>query len=346
MNGGFLGFEVLRPELAGLLVAVPLVLVIASFTRAARLRARRVLVVARHDARFLPDHAPGRAVLRAALATAAVFFLVLSLFGPVRGFTLREVQRKGLDLVVCIDTSRSMLVEDRKPNRLERAKDQVRLLLDRLEGDRVALLAFAGDVRSVAPLTRDLVTVRWFLDGISSRNNVVGGTHLGGALAKALELFDGRTGAHEAIVLLTDGEDLEGRGLTMAEEAARKGIRVYVVGMGTEAGGKIPDGQRGFVRDERGEEVVSALDGSTLHAIAEITGGAYLSSEDHPIPIEEIYAKRISRLEGRTFEDGKERIPHDRYQWPLCLALLCMLGETGLRERRRGRRTRGAEESR
>ena len=338
MNGGFLGFEILRPWLSGLLLAVPAVLAVSLLTRGARLRARRKLVDARHDERFMPERSAGRFALRLGLATAAVFFMASSLLGPVRGFTLREVRRKGVDLVVCIDTSRSMLVEDKKPNRLERAKNQVRLLLERLEGDRVALLAFAGDVRSEAPLTRDRETLKWFLGTISVADNVVGGTHLGGALSAALERFDGRTGAHEAIVLLTDGEDLGGQGLELAEEAAQRGIGVYVIGMGTAVGGKIPDGHGGFVRDENGQEVVSALDGATLRSIAGITGGAYLSVEDHPIPIEEIYDRRISRLEGRTLEDGMERIPHDRYQWPLCLALVCMLIETLVRERRRTRR--------
>ena len=331
---GFLGFEILRPTYTVLLAFVPLLLVLGFMALAARRRGLRQIVHERHATRFLPGYSVTRARLRVLFACAAVLFLGLSMLGPVRGFTLREVERKGLDLVVCLDTSRSMLVEDKKPNRLERAKDQIRLLLDKLGNDRAALLAFSGDVRREAPLTRDRQTMRWFLDSASPSDNLEGGTDLGGALEAALELFDGRTGAHEAIILLTDGEDLQERGLEVAEEAAKRGIRIYVVGMGTRSGGKIPTDRGGFVRDEDGQEVVSALDGTTLEAIAAATDGAYLSIEDHPLPLEEIYQKRISHLEGRSLENGKERIPHDRYQWPLVLALLCMLGETSLRERR------------
>lgn len=336
---GLLGFELLRGDLLPLFLLAPAAFFMGSWALAARGRARRLLVAPRHEARFLPGFSHGRAFLRVLCASGCVLFLAFALLGPVRGYSLREVRRRGLDLVVCIDTSRSMLVGDLEPDRLSRAKREVSLLLDRLAGDRAALVAFSGDIRDVAPLTRDKETLRWFLAGLSPADNLIGGTDIGGALARGLELFDGRTGAHEAIILLTDGEDLEGRGLEVAEEAATRGIRVYVVGMGTEVGGKIPGRSGGFTLDEAGEEVVSTLQGATLEKIADVTGGAYLSAARTALPLEEIYDKRISKLEARDLQDGKERIPHDRFQWPLALALLCMLCETGLRERRTVRET-------
>ena len=335
MNGShWLGFELLRPALGLLLLAVPLALLFGFHALGARRRALLRLVSMRHLARFVPDHAPGRARWRVALATAAVAFLALACLGPVRGYTVREVRRRGLDIVVCVDTSRSMLVRDLKPNRLERAKREVSLLLDRLQGDRIGLVAFAGDVRNVAPLTHDRETVAWFLSSLSPTDNIMGGTDLGGALEHALRLFDGRSGAHEAIVLLTDGEDLAGGGLEAAQTAGEGGIRVYVVGMGSEDGGKVPDGRRGWVRDETGKEVVSRLDGDTLNAMAEAAGGAFLRADEAALPLEEIYDKRLSRLEGRELGGGMERIPHDRYQWPLVLGLIAMLCAAGLSERR------------
>lgn len=329
-----LGFSWLRPGDAIWLLAVPLVLAIGVWGLRSRGRGLERLIDPRHAARFVPGRSRRRAWARVALAAAALLFLGLALVGPVRGYSLREVERKGLDLVVCLDTSRSMLVEDLRPNRLERAKREIIGLLDLLQGDRVALLAFAGDVRKVAPLTHDRKTLSVFVKTLSPRDNLVGGTNLGAALSSALELFDGRTGANEAIILLTDGEDLEGEGLAVAEEAAARGIRVYVVGMGTIEGGKISDGTRGFVRDEAGDEVVSVLDDSTLEAIAEATDGAYLAASRSALPLEELYEKRISRLETRALWAGRERIPHDRFQWPLVLAFLCMLGEGSLRERK------------
>jgi len=338
------GFEILRAEHLYALVAAPLALAVGMWALGARRKARRKLIDQRHESRFVLGFSPSRARLRVVLATTAVLTLGTALLGPVRGYTLREVQRRGLDLVVCVDTSRSMLVRDLDPDRLTRTKREVSALLDRLVGDRVALVAFSGDVRNVAPLTRDRETLRWFLNSLDPRDNLVGGTDIGAALEHALEIFDGRTGAHEAIVVLTDGEDLSGNGLEMAEEARARGIRVYMVGMGTSDGGKIPDARGGWVRGPDGEEVVSVLDGGTLQAIAQVTGGAYLSASNAALPLEELYDKRISQLEGRFIEDGKERLPHDRYQWALVVALACMAWEISLRERSR-RRLRGARKS-
>ncbi|MDP6540504.1 MAG: VWA domain-containing protein [Planctomycetota bacterium] len=334
MNDAFLPFEVLRSDAAVWLLAAPLVLTAGLWSLRARRAALRRLADERHLDRLLPDRSPARARGRILLACGGTLFAGLALLGPVRGYTLREVERKGLDIVFCIDTSRSMLAGDLKPDRLTRAKREIVGLLGRLKGDRTALLAFAGDVREVAPLTHDRVTLTHFTNTLTTEENLVGGTNLGGALERALALFDGRTGAHEAIVLLTDGEDLEGRGLEMARVAAERGIRVFVVGMGTAEGGKIADGARGFVRDESGREVITRLGGATLEEIAGATGGAYLSAESSAIPLEELYTKRISQLEARDLWAGKVRIPHDRYQWPLVLAVGCLLIEAGLRERR------------
>ena len=335
MNGfEFLGFSWLRPDDAIWLLAIPFFAIVGAFGVARRRRGLRAFVEDRNLQRFAPGQSRVRPVLRVLLATAAVSFLVLALIGPVRGYSLRDVERKGLDLVVCLDTSNSMLVEDLRPNRLERAKREIRGLLEKLKGDRVAVLAFSGDVRKVAPLTHDRTTLASFVETISPRDNALGGTNIGAALSAALELFDGRSGSHEAIVLLTDGEDLEGEGQKVAEIAAERGIRVYVVGMGTEEGGKISDGTAGFIRDQAGQEVVSRLDGSTLERIAETTGGAYLAASRSALPLEEMYDKRMSQLETRALWAGREKIPHDRFQWPLFLALVCMLIESALRDRK------------
>jgi len=345
MNGALalLGFDLLRPQWAAAALAALVVLVVGAWGVRARVAARRALVAERHAERFLPRFSANRARLRVVLASLALLFGALALLGPVRGYTLRDVQRKGLDLVVCVDTSRSMLVQDVKPDRLTRARREVLGLLDKLQGDRVALLAFAGDVRHVAPLTHDRATLGAFVKTLNTDENLKGGTDLGLALEHALKLFDGKTGAHEAIILITDGEDLEARGLAVALEAKQHGIRVYVVGMGTPEGGKIPEADhRGFVRDETGKEVVSSLDGTSLATLAESTGGAYLSIANATLPLEELYEKRIARLEARELVAGKERIPHDRFQWPLALTLLCLLCEFGLREKRPARQRAAA----
>lgn len=332
-----LGFDVLAPERAIWAVGALVVLLGGLWSLRRRRLERERLAAARLMPRVFPGFSSGRARARVLLGAAAALFAALAAVGPVRGYTLRDVERRGIDLVVCLDTSRSMLVQDVKPDRLTRAKRELAGLFDRLKGDRAALIAFAGDVREVAPLTHDRETLKSFLETLSPDDNLRGGTDLGAALEKALEMFDGRSGAHEAVVLVTDGEDLEGKGLEVAQKAKERGIRVYVLGMGTSDGGKIPDGTRGFVRGIDSKEVVSRMDPESLARIANAAGGDFATVEMSPIPLEELYEKRIAKLEGRELEGGQERIPHDRYQWPLVISAVCMLLEFGLRERRAAR---------
>jgi Ca-activated chloride channel homolog len=340
-----IGFDLLRPEFLLLLPLAALLIPVGLWGFSRRRAELAKLVAPSRIARFAPGASRGRPLLRLGLAGAALFLLTVGALGPVRGYTLRETVHRGLDLVVCIDTSRSMLAQDLRPNRLERAKREVIGLLSRLRGDRCALIAFSGDAREIAPLTHDYRTLEGLLDYVGVADNRRGGTDLAAPIQHALEIFDGRTGAHEAIVLLTDGEDLEGRGAEAAKLASERGIRVYVVGVGSADGGKIPvrlgNAREGFLRGPDGEEVVTRLDGETLRALAEATEGEYLSTGQSATPLEDLHARRITRLAGRELEGGKHRVPHDRYQWALGLAAACMLCEVGLRERRRAPGRRG-----
>jgi len=342
---GAFGLEWLRPAWWPALLALPLVLLACLWVR----QRRRAALAAACDARFaerlgaeVDARTPAR---RALLGGLAALGLALALLGPARGATTRTVELRGLDIVVCLDTSRSMLARDLRPDRLGRARREIEGLLEVLREDRVALLAFSGDARQVAPLTRDRQALRGLLASVDPLDNRVGGTNLGGAIESALQLFDGRSGAHEAIVLLTDGEDLEGRGAAAAEEARARGIRIYVVGLGSAEGSKIPlpidEGTEGFLRDRGGQEVVSALQDESLRRIASLTEGAYLSTSESPTPLEDLYRARLARLDGRASQGGVQRVPHDRYQVPLALGALALALELASSARaRRGKRGR------
>lgn len=340
MKDTLLGFEFIRPAAAIVLVVAPVVLVVAWFGLAARARARRHLVSARNEPTFLPRYSENRARLRVLFAGAALFFLGLGLVGPVRGYTLRDVQRKGLDIVVSVDTSRSMLVQDVKPDRLTRAKREVAGLLAKLRGDRAALLAFAGDVREVAPLTHDRATLTAFVQTLNTEENLRGGTDLGVAMEKALSLFDGRTGAHEAIVLLTDGEDNQSRPLEVAEEAARLGVRVYTVGIGSSSGEPIQSfdengNPTGFVKDEKtGEYRMTRLDEPVLQEIAKLTGGRYVKVESDRFSLDEV--RDVLEELSRTQREDTIEVHHDEgYAIPVVAALVLLCLGLGLPDRRR-----------
>jgi Ca-activated chloride channel family protein len=335
-----LGFELLRPE-AFLGLAAALFVLAAGLFALARGSAERALLFGARA-----EELAGRAWSAGALASlacgvATAGCAAIALLGPARGSTSRPALAESIDVVVCVDTSRSMLARDLKPDRLGRALREIRGLLGVLEGDRVGVVAFSGDTRDVSPLTRDVATLDALLDNVSAEDNRMGGTDLGAALARALELFDGRTGAHEAIVLITDGEDLGGQGLEVAREAAARGIRVYVVGVGTAGGSKIPvrlaDGSESFLRDREGQEVVSRLGGESLEAIAAAAGGEYLSTESSPTPLEDVYRLRIANLERRSVSGGAVSVPNDRYQWFLGAAAATFLAQLWLaRAERRG----------
>lgn len=279
-----------------------------------------------------------RGLWRGVLAGSALALAALALLGPVRGFALVPVATRQIDVVVALDTSRSMMVEDVPPSRLARAKNEISALFDAMRGERVGLVAFAGLARNVAPLTKDTETARYFLERLSPDDNRKGGTDLGAALRLALERLDERNGANQAIVLVTDGEDLGEAGLEAAEEAAKRKVKVHVLGMGTPTGGKVPDGLGGYVVDPTAEggpkEVVSQLESESLEAIAKATGGIYLQAKGRVLPLEELYRRAIAPMEGRDLVNGKERVPRDRYQWPLLLALLALMLEGSLRETR------------
>jgi Ca-activated chloride channel family protein len=332
---GIWGFEVLRPRLALYAsVAVFLVLAAGLVLRVSRRRDVLRMGERRHLSRLFPGRAPGRLDARVVLAVLATVLVVMALIGPVRGHSLVPLQRRGVDVVIAVDVSRSMLAEDNEPHRLGRARVEIEAFLKRLEGERVGLVAFAGEAWVEAPLTRDLETLRWYIERLSPDRARSGGTDLGAALKQAAERVGDDVEATRVIVLITDGEDHGGEGLAAAKEIAATGTTVHVLGMGTEGGAKIPDGRGRFVQDEEGRDVVSKLADATLRAIAEESGGMYLRAHGSVLPLERLYDLVISRTDGRDVIDGKERIPHDRYQWPLALAFLAMLVELALRERR------------
>lgn len=353
----FLGVDWLRTDYVPLAFCALVPIVCGAWVTRRRFAALREICEPRHLGRLFPGLArragskdplrwlARRSFVRMALGAVCVLATALALLGPVRGFTLVPVERRQIDVVLALDTSRSMLVEDVAPNRLERAKVEIGALLDAMQGERFALIGFAGSARDVTPLTRDLETARYFLERLSPEDNRKGGTDLGAALRLALERFEDASGANEAIVLVTDGEDLSGEGLEAAKVAAERGIRVHVLGMGTEGGGKIPDGQGGFIVDPEAEggaaEVVSKLEPSSLREIAESTGGIYLAAKGRVLPLEELYQRAIEPMEGRDIVDGKERVPLDRFQWPLALAILALVIEGALRDTRE-RAPRGA----
>ena len=238
-------------------------------------------------------------------------------------------ERRGLDVIFCLDTSRSMLAADLEPSRLQRAKQDVRATLDEMQGgDRAALVVFAGQARVWTPLTHDLVSFGRLLDEVTTAAVPIGGTDIAAALRHAGELALAEAEATTAVVLLTDGEDLAGAGRQAAAELGERGIVVHAVGYGSTLGHKIAigsDGKEEFLRDRSGEEVVSRLDATGLREIVAAGGGDYVRADAMELPVRELYRKRLQPMEKRAFEQGEDTMREPRYQWVL-LPLLLLLG--------------------
>lgn len=250
---------------------------------------------------------------------------------PRYGEETLPIERRGLDLIFCLDTSRSMLAKDLEPDRLARARGDIKAVLPLLAGgDRAALVVFAGEARIWIPLTHDLPSFVQLLDEVDTTLIPVGGTDVAAALRRARELAQPGEAATTAVVLLTDGEDLGGSGRVAAAELKEQGIRVHAIGYGSVHGSKITvseDGKETFLRDRGGDEVVSKLDAQALRAIAEATGGEFVRADAMALPLRELYEKRIAPLQKRSFEQGEEKVMKARYQWVLLPLLLLLLYE-------------------
>jgi len=291
-----------------------------------------------------PDLDPRRRRLRSVLLCLAVLLLGVALAGPMWGFRWQQVQREGIDLIVAIDTSRSMLATDVKPNRLARAKLAVQDLLAQVGGDRVGLVAFAGSAFLQCPLTLDFGAFSQSLEAIEAGIIPRGGTNLAAAIDTSLEAFEGRQAEHQALVIITDGED-HGSDLDDAiKRATDRGVKLYTVGIGTSDGELIPLEQGGFLKDRAGQVVKSRLDETTLQKIANDTGGAYLHATDTAFGLTELYRDYIATMEKRELASTLERRFEHRFQWPLLIAFMLLLIEPVVGERRpesRGANGRG-----
>jgi len=232
----------------------------------------------------------------------------------------------------------SMLAEDIRPNRLERAKQEVSALLDRLKGDRIGIVAFAGQAFVQCPLTLDYGAAKLFLDGVDTGLIPVRGTAIGEAIRVSAAAFDQDEKKYKVLILVTDGEDHEGDPLKAAKDAASQGVRIYAIGVGTREGDLIPvrsnDSEVSYWKDRSGNFVKSRMDETALEKLALITDGKYYRSTSSGIELDRVYDD-ISRMEQRELTSKKMTQFEDRYQYPLFLAVACFVAEALVSDRRK-----------
>ena len=276
---------------------------------------------------------------KALLLIVALLLVVAALARLQFGTHMEMVKRQGIDLIVAMDVSTSMLAQDMKPNRLERARQEIRSIIDRLSGDRIGLIAFAGEAFVQCPLTLDYSAAKLLLTAMDDESVSVQGTSLAEAIETATRSFNQQERKYKVLLLLTDGENHDQRAIDAAEEAREQGIKIYTVGIGSPIGEPIPildrtGKQVGFKKDENGEVVVSRLDEETLQEIALATGGKYYHATPGAMELDRIFDE-ITGLEKKELEGTLVTKYDDRFQWPLLFALVLIVGEFFVPERKK-----------
>jgi len=286
-----------------------------------------------------PNFSVTRKVLKIALSGGAFLLCIFALARPQWGFEWQEVKRTGLDILIGIDVSKSMLARDMRPTRLERAKYAVKDLIRKLSGDRIGLIAFAGTSFLQCPLTIDYNGFLLTLDDLNTETIPRPGTSISSAIKDAVDILKGADKKFKAFILITDGEELEGDAIKAASEAAQAGIRIYCVGVGTAEGDLIPTmderGDRGYLADRAGQAVKTRLNEDLLKKIAVATGGSFVRATPSDFGLTLLYDKSISKLEKRDIEAKMKKHYQERYQIFLGLAVAFLLLEPLISERKR-----------
>jgi len=281
-----------------------------------------------------------RTVIKRSLFAAAVALLFVALAGPQAGFRWEQVTRRGNDIIFAVDTSRSMLTPDVKPNRLERAKLAIDDFVSRLNGDAVGLVAFAGTAFLQSPITLDYGAFHESLAALDTHIIPRGGTDITSAILEAQAALQRRAGTDKILILVTDGEDLEGDALSAAKAAARQdGLKIFTVGVGSANGDLIPlpaDQGGGFLKDSAGQLVKSRLDESSLKSLAAATGGIYAPLGSANQGLDAIYQAALAPLAKHELSSKAQKVYNQRFQWALGGALVLLMASLVLGTRRRG----------
>jgi Ca-activated chloride channel family protein len=321
-----------QPAALAWLWLIPICLSAIGFAVVARRRAATRFATPNLLDKLLSPRPRRRHVVSAILLTLTLTMIVLALIDVRWGKVWRDVPQKGIEVMFVLDVSRSMLAEDAKPNRLERAKQQIKDTVDEMAGDRVGLVIFAGDAKQSIPITSHYDDFKHALDEVGPHSLRRGGSRLGNAIDVATHGFLNKTNDHKAIVVFTDGEDQESDPLEAARRAREDyGIRIFTVGLGNmDRGAKIPveaGRSRKFLQHE-GQPVWSKLNGEILRQVATETDGAYIPAGTKQVNMADVYHGYVANVQQQEFETATINSYQARFQWFLVPALLFLFVET------------------
>lgn len=329
-------FRFANPDILYLLLLVPVLLLIWSAGNRRRRIARERFGEPGLVRRLIPDYSPARMTVKFFMRVTAFILALLTVARPQFGSRLEEVKREGVEVIIALDVSNSMLATDINPSRLERARQAISQLVDQLRNDRIGLILFAGDAYTQIPVTNDYLSAKMFLasagpDAVSKQ-----GTAIGAAIDLGVRSFTPDSEKSRALIIITDGENHEDDALGKARLAAEKGIIVHTIGIGSPEGSPIPitaGGRTDYLQDRDGNTVISRLDEKTLREIASITGGNYVRASNSSIGLNEIY-NNIGRMKQSETNTVMYTEYNDQFLVPAVLLFLLLVADLLLADRR------------
>jgi Ca-activated chloride channel family protein len=319
------------------LLLLPLLVAIFIFLRSSGKKAFKKFGDPQLIINLIPEYSKSRPVLKFILLATAVLFLIFGIAGPQFGSKLTEVKRKGIEVIIALDVSNSMLSTDIQPSRLERAKQSIAKMIDQMSKDKIGMVVFAGDAYTQLPITTDYISAKVFLDAIHTDMVPIQGTAIGKAIDLAASSFSPEEKSKKAIIVITDGENFEDDATGSATSASEKGIIVHTIGIGLPQGSPIPIpgnyGQQNFMKDKDGKVVISKLNEPLLQKVAAAGGGLYVRANNTSIGLNAIM-DALDKLEKTEIESKVYSDYDDRFQYFIAIALILFFLEVIILERK------------
>jgi len=332
-------FRFANPDYLYLLLLLPVMALLFLINEVRKRRARKRLGDARLVETLMPELSDTRSIVKFILLLFAVLAGVIILARPQFGSRIEDVKKQGVEVIIALDVSNSMLSEDIQPDRLTRAKQAISRLVDNLDNDKIGLIVFAGDAYTQIPITTDYVSAKMFLSTIGPDMVPKQGTAIGAAINLGMKSFSPGEGKSKAIIIITDGENHEDNPVSAAEEAAKAGIIIHTIGIGSTEGVPVPvnvNGRKEYLKDVDGNTVISKLDEDILKKIAMSTDGSYVRASNTNIGLDQIFSD-IRKMKKQELESTQYTEYNDQFQIFAAIALFLLVADFIIMDRKNRR---------
>lgn len=329
-------FRFANPEFLYLLLLLPVMIIFFIINSIRRRNAIKRIGDQKLVSNLLPEYSEARPIVKFIMLLLVVVMSVIVLARPQFGSKIEDVKKQGVEVIIALDVSNSMLAEDIQPDRLTRAKQAISRLVDNLDNDKIGLIVFAGDAYTQIPVTTDYVSAKMFLSTISPEMVPKQGTAIGAAISLAMRSFSPGENKSKAMIIITDGENHEDDPVSVAEEASKAGIIIHTIGIGSEQGVPVPvttGGRKDFLKDADGNTVITKLDEDILKKIALSTNGNYVRANNSNIGLDEIFGD-IRKMKKQELESTVYTEYNDQFQIFAAIALFLLIFEFIIMDRK------------